>query len=123
MRINFNTASIPREAAKRLKKQLSIKHSKALEWTAFVLGYRNWYELCAQLGHETASALDESCGPDELKLRLEYQESRLLTCLAREPDVGASVSAGSILAEWRPSAARPRKHAKGLNSTDPADSR
>lgn len=81
MRVHFKTAAIAKRAASRLKDQLGVKASPAREWTAFVLGYRDWHGLEAALDRDPPSPLDEDLPPEALVRRQQYQIERLSQCL------------------------------------------
>lgn len=108
MRITFKNVSAPTRAAKRIKAQLNIKESTARNWTAQVFGYASWHELDHAVGQGSQfSRMDEDLNPEDLAARRAYQAAKLAACLAKE---GLSLDAESVLATWRPSAARPQEN-------------
>lgn len=109
MRINFKTASVPLRAAKRLKSQFKIKESMARDWTAYVFGYRNWYELLNELGRSTPSPFDEDCSAQELGERRRYQADRLWDCLRSYLAFPQPIDAVHAVAAWQPSASQPNE--------------
>lgn len=101
MRIYFQSSSIPKRAANRLKYRLSLKESQARQVTSKVFGYRDWTDLLSELGSKAASALDDACDSTTVKERRVYQASQLI---ASSVDLHGE-SADDIVRWWQPSAA------------------
>lgn len=90
MRIYFDSMTLPKKAAKRVKKYFSpeephlsepMKLSQAQALTARMLGYRNWYELDKMTASQThpPSLVDEKAPEDVVKRRITYQAQILAT--------------------------------------------
>ena len=108
MNFKFINISKPTGAAKRFKHQRGIREPLAREeWTAYVRGYSNEDDLYGVVGICTHSFSDAACSVDELRLRMEYQESRLQNCT--DPNANAQ----RIPADWQPAAGRPKEDVCG----------
>lgn len=116
MRTNFNSTSIPTRAAKRLKELAGLKDSQAKQWTAYVLGYRDWHELQTEAGQWEASSLDEASNSANRAARRAYQLARLQECLAGHDD--KALNAAHLLGKWQPSAARPQENAHSVETPE-----
>lgn len=90
MRIYFESLTLPKKAAKRVKEQFTsdfirelypekaMKLSDAQEITARMLGYDSWHEMCqvTKKGHPP-SLLDEDVSPIDQIARIDFQTSVL----------------------------------------------
>lgn len=117
MRVQFKTAAIPTRAAKRYKSRYNLPEARARHVTAFVLGYRDWHELHAQLGAAAPSPLDEELSEAECEARLRYQTERLeLLFPSKTQDERDDLRATIML--WRPSAAQPQRQPEVLRAAE-----
>ena len=114
MKIVFTSTKSAARTAKRLRDILAdisplptSFHFK--DATAFVLGYDDWtaFEETAQSPDAKQTDLDERCSAEDLTLRRAYQANRLEE-YARQR--GIAVDGPSIIAQWKPSAARPQEN-------------
>lgn len=112
-RIYFQSDSIPKFAAKRLKYGLAIPQAKAELWTARVLGYRDWHDMRSMLGRQEPTLLDEHIPSSALQERREFQAQALRTCFAEDNFV---YFAPTVLAQWQPSTASPGPYAIDLHA-------
>lgn len=120
MRIYFKNSSYPARAVKRLKKLTGLPDAIARQWTATVLGYRDWHELYGQLGAHPPSLFDEELDQAAFAARRSSQSEHLDALMAAEakravvdPTVMARVislnEAVPLLPQWTPSAIRPSR--------------
>lgn len=116
MQIRFSSATIATRAAKRLKRLLELPESTARQWTAYVLGYEDWYTLTISLKPDDISPLDEKLSAKELMQRRQVQAERLAVCM----NLTKSFTNDALLVvnDWQPSAARPQE--KVVHATEEA---
>ncbi|MGJ7528120.1 hypothetical protein [Variovorax sp. GB1P17] len=112
-RVYFQSDSIPKFAAKRLKYGLAIPQAKAELWTAQIFNYRDWHDMLNMLGRQEPTLLDEHIPPSALQERREFQAQALRTCFSKD---NFAYFAPTVLAQWQPSAARPGPYAIDLQA-------
>lgn len=114
MRIIFNSLSLPKKAAKRLKKTLQydeifLSLAKCQELASMMLGYGSWHELNQSTekakNKPSHTMLDEDCSFLEQSKRLDFQKKVLaeyLNMWIKGMDAkihSARISAGNIASE------------------------
>jgi hypothetical protein len=120
MRIYFDSMTLPKKAAKRVKKHFTtdgqhlskpMKLHEAQALTAKMFGYRDWYELnitTASLVH-FPSIVDEKAPSDVVKRRIAYQAQVLGTILplTKKPLIQIALKLRTALGEGNGMVNRP----------------
>lgn len=118
MKIAFTSTNSAARTAKRLRDILAdisplppSFHFK--DGTAFVLGHDDWaaFEVHVQSSSAKPTELDEGCTAEDLASRRAYQANRLEEYARRH---GITVDGPLIIAQWKPSAARPQQNTEGF---------